>query len=86
MKMVDKFLAKVGTDKVLHLLVGALCVAWASMLGVLYMWGALVLLPIICIFKEVMDDTTSFKDMSAGMLGGVASVVVYRVLQLALMV
>jgi hypothetical protein len=86
MKMIDKFLAKVGTDKVLHFLVGALFVAWASMLGVLYMWGALVLLPIICIFKEVMDDTASFKDISAGILGGVASVAVYWVLQLALLV
>lgn len=85
MKIVDKFLAKVGTDKVLHFLVGALFVAWASMFGVLYMWGALVLLPIICIFKEAMDDTASFKDISAGLLGGIASVVVYWVLQLALM-
>jgi hypothetical protein len=50
------------------------------------MWGALVLLPIICIFKEVMDDTASFKDISAGILGGVASVAVYWVLQLALLV
>lgn len=86
MKIVDKFLAKVGTDKVLHFLVGALFVAWASMLGVEYTWGALVLLPIICIFKEAIDDTASFKDISAGILGGVASVVVYWMLQLALLV
>lgn len=77
MKIVDKFLAKVGTDKVLHFLVCALFVAYASMLGVEYMWGALILLPFICIFKEVADDSGSFKDVVAGIIGGISSVVIY---------
>lgn len=86
MRIIDKFLAKVGTDKVLHFLVGALFVAWASMLGVLYMWGALILLPFICIFKEVADDSGSFKDVVAGIIGGISSVVIYWLMQLALLV
>lgn len=86
MKIVDKFLAKVGTDKVLHFLVCALFVAYASMLGVEYMWGALILSPVVSIFKEVADGRFNFKDIIAGIIGGVASVVVYWLLQLALMV
>lgn len=86
MKIVDKFLAKVGTDKVLHFLVCALFVAYASMLGVEYMWGALILLPFICIFKEVADDSGSFKDVVAGIIGGISSVVIYWLMQLALLV
>lgn len=86
MKMVDKFLAKVGTDKVLHFLVCALFVAYASMLGVEYMWGALILSPVVSIFKEVADGRFNFKDIIAGIIGGVASVLVYWLLQLALLV
>lgn len=77
MKIVDKILAKVGTDKVLHFLVCALFVAYASMLGVEYMWCALVLTPFVSVFKEALDSHFDFKDIVAGIIGGAASVVVY---------
>lgn len=84
MKIVDKFLTKVGTDKVLHFLVCALFVAYATMLGVKYMWCALVLTPFISVFKEAIDKRFDFKDIIAGIIGGATSVVIYWVLQLAL--
>lgn len=86
MKIVNNFLAKVGTDKVLHFLVCALFVAYASMLGVEYMWGALILSPIVSIFKEVADGRFDFKDIIAGIIGSVFSVAMYWLMQLALLV
>lgn len=86
MKIINNFLAKVGTDKVLHFLVCALFVAYASELGVEYMWCALVLTPFVSVFKEALDGRFDFKDILAGIIGGVFSVAMYWILQLALMV
>lgn len=86
MEIVNKLLKKVGTDKALHFFVGALFVAWASMLGEYYMYGALVLLLPISVMKEVADDNASFKDVIASILGGSVSIGIYWLMQLILLV
>jgi hypothetical protein len=86
MKMIDKFLAKVGTDKALHFLVGALITAYASMLGVHYVWASIPFVVFLSFYKEFMDKDFDIKDIIAGVLGSVTSVVVYWVLQLILLV
>ena len=77
MKIVDKFLARVGTDKALHFLVGALTTAYASMLGVHYVWASIPFVAFLSFYKEFMDKDFDIKDIIAGVLGSVTSVVVY---------
>lgn len=84
MKIVDNFLKKIGTDKFLHFLVLALATAWASILGSSFMWGVLVLSPFIGAVKEMFDTKFDCKDIIAGVLGSVTSVIVYWIIQLIL--
>lgn len=84
--MVDKFLAKIGIDKALHFLVGALITAYGSMLGVHYVWASIPFVVFLSFYKEFMDKEFDIKDIIAGVLGSVTSAVVYWVLQLILLV
>lgn len=74
MKIVDKLISKIGTDKVLHFLVGALLTAWASMVNEVCMWVIAVLVVIASLCKEGLDEKYDIKDIIAGCLGCVVSV------------
>lgn len=77
MKIVDKLIGKIGTDKALHFLVGALLTAWASMVNDVCMWVTAVLVVIASIGKEGLDETYDIEDIIAGCLGCVVSIVVF---------
>jgi hypothetical protein len=76
MKLVNDFLSKIGTDKVLHFLVGALMVSYSSMISSVFMWLSLLFLLIISIVKETLDDEFSYKDIVAAMIGGIISAII----------
>lgn len=75
MKIVDKIIGKIGVDKVLHFLVGALVTSYGSMVSDACMWVAVVLVVVCSIAKEVMDDKVEWMDIVAGCLGCGVSVV-----------
>lgn len=77
MKIVNKILSKIGTDKALHFLVGALLTAWASMVNDVCMWVTAVLVVIASIGKEGLDETYDIEDIIAGCTGAATSIVVY---------
>lgn len=77
MKIVDKIIGKIGTDKALHFLVGALVTSYASMVNSVCMWTAVVLVVVCSIVKEVLDEKVEWMDIVAGCLGCGVSVVFY---------
>lgn len=77
MKIVDKILSKIGTDKALHFLVGALLTSYGSMINDVCMWVAVVLVVVCSIAKEVLDDKVEWMDIVAGCLGAATSIAVY---------
>jgi hypothetical protein len=77
MNWLSKIIEKVGTDKALHFLVGALITAYACMLGVHYVWASIPFVVFLSFYKEFMDKDFDIKDIIAGVLGSVTSVVVY---------
>lgn len=80
MEIVNKFLTKVGTDKFLHFLVGALITAYASMINSFFLWGSLLFVFIISIIKEKCDDIYDKKDIISGVLGSILSIILYYIL------
>lgn len=77
MKIIDKLISKIGTDKLLHFLVGALLTAWASMVNDVCMWVTAVLVVIASLCKEGLDEKYDIKDIIAGCLGCGVSVAFY---------
>lgn len=77
MKIVDKIIGKIGVDKVLHFLVGALVTSYGSMVGDACMWVAVVLVVVCSIAKEVLDEKVEWMDIVAGCLGCGVSVAFY---------
>lgn len=77
MKIVDKLIEKVGWDKMVHFLVGALMTSWASMIGVWAMIISVVFVGAVSYLKERLDDSFCKEDIIAGMLGSVTSCMVF---------
>lgn len=77
MKIVDKILSKIGVDKVLHFLVGALATALASMKGESYMYATAIIVLVLSIGKEGLDEKFDIKDIIAGCIGCVVSIFFY---------
>lgn len=77
MKIVDKILSKIGVDKLLHFLVGALVTSYGSMVSDACLWVAVVLVVVCSIVKEVLDDKVEWMDIVAGCLGAATSIAVY---------
>lgn len=77
MKIVDKIIGRIGVDKVLHFLVGALMTAYGSMMGDACMWVAVVLVVVLSIVKETLDEKVEWMDIVAGCIGCVVSVAFY---------
>lgn len=77
MEIVNKLLGKIGVDKVLHFLVGALVTSYGSMVGDACMWVAVVLVVVCSIAKEVLDDKVEWMDIVAGCIGCATTIAVY---------
>lgn len=74
MKVLDDFMAKVGTDKVLHFLLGALICAFISFVVILqecvidwhvlsYPFIGLVAVLFLSVIKEMFDDKADWMDV-----------------------
>ena len=78
MKRLNKFIEKVGIDKVLHFAVGGWVVSAVSPFGLgamLIAWAVIVGLNII---KEAfLDDFFDWKDVAACVMGGMMSFLMY---------
>lgn len=77
MKIVDKILSKIGVDKLLHFLVGALATALASMTGESHMYATAIVVTVLSIGKEGLDEKFDTWDIIAGCVGCVMSIVVF---------
>lgn len=83
MKALDEFINKIGTDKVLHFLVGAWIISLLSPIG----WGAvtvgIVLVLFASVIKEVfLDDEIDVWDIVAGVAGSAVSALIYGIISL----
>lgn len=77
MKLTDKIVEKVGTDKLLHFLVSALVVSLAGHFGDISATIAYVLMFILGITKEQkLDDQVDYWDLGYAMIGGAISLLV----------
>ncbi len=77
MKLVDKFLQKVGADKVLHFTIAALITAWGGNFGDIgLMVGALSSVSLSYI-KERLDTEFCNKDLLYSMGGIISSCLIY---------
>lgn len=77
MEIVDKIIKKVGWDKMLHYLVGALLTSWASLFGLWAMIFSILFVVAISYLKEKLDDTFCKEDIIAATLCSATSIVVY---------
>lgn len=77
MKIVNKLLSKIGVDKLLHFLIGALATALASMTGESHMYATAIVVFVLSIGKEALDDKFDLWDIIAGCVGCVVSIVVF---------
>lgn len=83
MKMLDKILGLIGTDKVLHFLVGGWVASLAAPLGWMAIAVAVVLILGISIYKEErLDASADYMDIVAALTGCAVSVLVYWVITL----
>jgi hypothetical protein len=81
MKTLNRFIEKVGVDKVLHFVVGGWIVAKFLELGGLWVgFGGILFLCFISIIKEVFLDKESgadWFDILSAILGGVVELLTY---------
>jgi uncharacterized membrane protein YccC len=77
MKIVNKLLSKIGVDKLLHFLIGALATALASMTGESHMYATAIVVLCLSIGKEVLDEKFDIWDIIAGCVGCVVSIVMF---------
>lgn len=77
MKLVDKFLQKVGADKVLHFTIAALITAWGGNFGDLGLIIGALGITALSYLKERLDEEFCTQDIFYSMGGAIASVIVY---------
>lgn len=80
MKWLNKIIEKIGTDKALHFLVGALITSYAGMIDSICLWMSLFFVIIISFMKEFNDVLYDVKDIIAGITGSVISIIMYYIL------
>lgn len=77
MKLIDNIRLKIGDDKLLHFLVFGLFTAFgfffSGQMGIL----AFCLMLSLSVAKEFNDDFFNWKDLVAGVLGGLTTMLVY---------
>lgn len=78
MKLTDKLVEKVGSDKLLHFLLTAWLVAEFKILGVIPTLIVFSIIIIVGILKErYMDVIPDYKDLKWSIYGGVTSLFLY---------
>lgn len=77
MKIVNKLLSKIGVDKLLHFLIGALATALASMISESHMYTTAIVVLCLSIGKEGLDEKFDIWDIIAGCVGCVVSIVMF---------
>ena len=77
MKLVDKFLQKVGADKVLHFTIAALITAWGGNFGDLGLIIGALGVTALSYLKERLDEEFCTQDIFCSMGGALTSVIVY---------
>ena len=77
MSKINDLVEKIGTDKVMHFLVGALFVAFGFQISMLFGFISIPLIMGLELYKEYrMDNFVDWKDVLVTFLGTVFSVVV----------
>lgn len=80
MKLTDWLVGRLGSDKIMHFLLGALIVAWSAYFG---WWGVLIGIIftfIVSYIKELwLDNVFDWYDIFAAMFGGSCSVIIYSI-------
>lgn len=79
MRFTNKIIERFGVDKVLHF---AVC-GWVESICCYFgiggmMWGLLVVFA-LSVIKELVDDIFDWRDIIAGMLGGIAAGLIYLI-------
>lgn len=77
MKLVDKFLQKVGADKVLHFAIAALITAWGGNFGDLGIIIGALGITALSYLKERLDEEFCTEDIFYSLGGVITSIVVY---------
>lgn len=77
MKLVDKFLQKVGADKVLHFTIAALVTAWGGNFGDLGLIIGALGITALSHLKERLDEEFCTQDIFYSLAGVITSIVVY---------
>lgn len=77
MKLANYLRTKIGDDKLIHFLVFGLFTAFgfffSGQMGIL----AFCLMLSLSVVKEILDDFFNWKDLVAGVLGGITTMLVY---------
>lgn len=77
MKIIDRFLQKVGADKVLHFTIAALITAWSGNFGDLGLIIGALGVTAISYIKERFDEEFCIQDIFYSMGGAIMSIIVY---------
>lgn len=79
MKLTNKLMSKVGADKVLHFLAGALVVAQFEIFAWRWLLIALAIVAALSVIKEKMYDKPDWMDVVAAMCGAFAEILSFVV-------
>lgn len=80
MKKLNELVTKVGVDKILHALVGALIVAQFEVFGTMLVIVSMFLVFGLSYLKErLLDETFDWWDIVFGMAGAIAEVVSFMI-------
>ena len=78
MKLIDNLRAVTGDDKLLHFLVAALVTSFGLVFNMTVGILAFCLVLALSVVKELLwDDFFNWKDLVAGVLGGIATLLFY---------
>ena len=71
-----------GLDKCLHFFVGAWMIALVSPLGIWWMIGAMIIVLVLSIIKEMfMDSMVDIKDIISGLFGALFSFLIWIIMR-----
>ena len=77
MNPINKFIAWMGVDKFLHLVIGAWVTAQFEMYGTMAVLASLIVVFVLSVLKEFADSHFDWKDIGYGMLGSILEVAYY---------
>jgi len=84
MSKFNAWMEKVGVDRLLHFFVAAWLVSECKAFGVVPMLLSFVVVVLFAVIKEyVLDNTGDYKDVICSMLGGVFSILLFIISDIA---